>query len=135
MPVKDKYHDTVIRALQKDGWTIDEQQMRLLVDKRRLWIDLRVSRGDLTVTVLIEVKGFENIPSPVDYLYSAVGQYIIYRAIIEEKGPHLPLYMAIPLDAYMGILSEEIGRLTVRKLNIRLIVFDPDSEEIVQWIT
>jgi hypothetical protein len=25
MPAKDKYHDTVIRALQKDGWIIEQE--------------------------------------------------------------------------------------------------------------
>lgn len=43
MPAKDKYHDVVIRALQKDGWIINDEQYILITQKRLLWIDLLVS--------------------------------------------------------------------------------------------
>ena len=42
--------------------------------------------------------------------------------------------MAVPLAAYEGVLSEEIGQLAIGKLGIRLIVFDPKRQEIVKWI-
>lgn len=42
--------------------------------------------------------------------------------------------MAVPEAAYPGILSEEIGKQTLKHNNVRLLVFDPDREEIVRWI-
>jgi hypothetical protein len=35
---------------------------------------------------------------------------------------------------YHGILSEEIGKQTLRRSRVRLLVFDPVLEEIVTWI-
>lgn len=31
MPAKDRYHDVVKRALIKDGWTIDNEQVTLTI--------------------------------------------------------------------------------------------------------
>jgi hypothetical protein len=58
MPAKDRYHDAVERALQKDGWTILREQVELIVPPRRLWIDLRAAEA-CTLVILVEVKGFE----------------------------------------------------------------------------
>lgn len=136
MSAKDKYHDAVIHALQKAGWQIVSQQERIRIDKRGVFIDIRAVRGDDTVIVqiFVEVKGFENMPSAVEYLESTVGQYVLYRAILETKQSDAALYLAVPEAAYRGILSEEIGQIAIHKLNIKLIVFDTTTEEIVLWI-
>jgi hypothetical protein len=38
MPVKDRYHDIVKRALIKEGWIIEDEQFTLTVEQRNLWI-------------------------------------------------------------------------------------------------
>lgn len=63
-----------------------------------------------SVAILVEVKGFENMPSPVDYLAEAVGKYVLYRSTLDYVGITEPLYLAVPHAAYMGILSEVIGQ-------------------------
>jgi hypothetical protein len=45
MPNKDHYHDTVIRALGKDGWTITAEQYFVAVGKRRIWIDIEAAKA------------------------------------------------------------------------------------------
>ena len=134
MPAKDRYHDAVVRALIKDGWTIISEQLYIDFAGRHLWIDIQAVKAFEQLTILVEVKGFENMPSPVDYLASAVGKYVIYLSALDYAGLDTPLYMAVPTVAYESILSEEIGRRTVRKASIRLMVFDPIEEEIVRWI-
>lgn len=134
MPAKDRYHDTVVRALTKVGWTIVGQQVRLAFSKRRLWIDIRAVKAEQNMSILVEVKGFENMPSPVEYLAAAVGKYVLYSAVLKDLESADLLYMAVPEVAYNGILSEPIGQTIIRKAELRLIVFDPELEEIVQWI-
>jgi XisH protein len=134
MPAKDRYHDTVIRALIKDGWTITAQQVAVAVPGRRLWIDLRAIKTSDSMVVLIEVKGFEKMPSPVDYLAAVVGQYVLYRAALDFVGLSTPLYLAVPTAAYEGILGEALGKQAVEIVGIRIVLFDPITEEIVQWI-
>ncbi len=86
------------------------------------------------IAILVEIKGFENTSSPVEYLANATGKYALYRAVLDYLKIPLPLYMAVPDAAYHGILSEEIGKQTLQRSGVRLIVFDPEREEIVQWI-
>lgn len=134
MPAKDRYHDTVVRALTKAGWIVTAQQVAVAVPGRRLWIDLRAARASDNLVVLIEVKGFERLPSPVDYLADVVGQYLLYRAALALAGLATPLYLAVPTAAYDGILGEPLGRQVVRAAEVRMLVFDPSREEIVRWI-
>ena len=134
MPAKDRYHDTVIRALQKAEWTPISEQIAIIVEDRRLWIDIRATKEYENLAVLIEVKGFENMPSPVEYLANATGKYALYQAALDYLKIELPLYLAVPLAAYRGILSEELAKQTLSHSGVKLIVFDPEREEIVTWI-
>jgi hypothetical protein len=134
VPAKDRYHDTVVRALTKGGWTVTAQQVAVAVPGRRLWIDLRAVMASDSLVVLIEVKGFEKMPSPVDYLASVVGQYVLYRAALDLVGLSTPLYLAVPVAAYEGILGETLGKQAVETAGIRIMLFDPIMEEIIQWI-
>jgi XisH protein len=134
VPAKDRYHDVVVRALQKDGWTIMAEQIALSMPARRLWIDIRAQKEAQNALILVEVKGFETLASAVAYLADAIGQCVLYQAILEYVGITDPLYMAVPAAAFAGILGEEIGRQAIRKAQIRVIVFDVEQEEIVRWI-
>ncbi|MFN6535028.1 MAG: element excision factor XisH family protein [Nostoc sp. EkiNYC01] len=40
MSVRDAFHDAVRRALQKDGWTITDDPLRIQVEEVELLIDL-----------------------------------------------------------------------------------------------
>lgn len=134
MPAKDRYHDTVIRALQKAGWSLITEQVAIIVEDRRLWIDIRASKQTENRAILIEVKGFEGMPSPIEYLANAAGKYAMYRAALDYLRIDVPLYMAVPDAAYRGILSEAIGKQTLKHNQVRLLVFNPEREEIVTWI-
>jgi hypothetical protein len=133
MAAKDKYHEAVAQALRKAGWTVISQY-ELIVGGRSLFIDIQATKNDLQIIILVEVKGFERMASPVSYLADSVGQYVLYRAILEDGGSEIPLYMAVPEAAYEGILSEPIGQIAIERLKIKLLIFDPFKEEIVRWI-
>lgn len=134
MPAKDRHHDIVVNALEKAGWQVTAEQVAVIVEQRRLWIDLRAEKTSEQLAILVEIKGFENMQSPVEYLANATGKYALYQAVLDYLKIPLPLYMAVPDAAYCGILSEEIGKQALQRSGVRLIVFDPDREEIVQWI-
>src|SRR5207249_748399 len=78
LPAKDRYHDTVVRALVKDGWTVTHHQFNLDVEERSLWVDIRAVKEARSLVILVEVKGFENMASAIRYLASAIGQYVLY---------------------------------------------------------
>lgn len=134
MPAKDKYHDIVTRALERDKWTVNEEQVLLSIGGRRLLIDIEASHEGQYPIVLIEVKGFENMRSPIDYLEAAVGQYVLYRAILEATSNEKPLYMAVPIAAYVTIFNEPVGKVAIDRLKLKLLIFNPLLGEIVEWI-
>ncbi|MEM9954394.1 MAG: element excision factor XisH family protein [Chloroflexota bacterium] len=133
MPAKDKYHDIVVRALEKEGWTILSEQVRLRIGERQLWIDLQI-RNPEQQALLLEVKSYDTALSPVEFLKQALGQYLLYRAIIDEIESDESLYLAIPTNAHEDIFLSEVGRLVVNKYAINLVIYDVLLEEIVEWI-
>jgi hypothetical protein len=132
MPAKDRLHDVVVRALQKEGWTVREQYS-LRLQTRRLWIDLYATKAEEALAIAIEVKDLED-RSPVDALASALGKYLIYRTTLDYLNIATPLYLAVPNTALAGILYEPIGELLQEKHAINLLLFDPRREVISEWI-
>ena len=137
MPAKDIFHDIVKSALQKDGWRITDDPLRLKWGIRELFVDLgakkliAAQKGESKIAV--EIKSFVG-KSPINELENALGQYILYRNILEETESDRQIYLAIRESTYQEIFSEPIGTLTIQKSNLYLLVFDDKKEEIVQWI-
>src|SRR5258708_22505877 len=134
MPAKDRYHDTVKRALVKDGWTILDEQFTLTVDERNLWVDIQVAKDDPRLVILVEVKELAEVDSAIEALANALGKFELYRLALQSANLSFPLYLAVTKQSYEGILSELIGQLALNHAHIPLIVFDSEREEIVKWI-
>ena len=136
MPAVDRYQGVVVNALQKAGWQVVDSPHIIRIERRSIFVDLTAQRTNEDFDqqiVILEVKGFED-RSAVHNLEEAVGQYMIYRALLDEIGIRYPLYLAVPILAFNGILSERIGQVVRKRLGIKLLVFDVSSEEIVQWL-
>ena len=134
MPTIDRHHGALKRALVKAGWQIDGEQIEIVIGTRHLWLDIRAVKLEERLVILIEVKGFENMPSPVAYLETAAGQYLLYRSMLDYLHIDTPLYLAVPEAAYNGFLSETLAQELLKRLDAKLIVFDPEREEVTQWI-
>ena len=133
MPNTDAHHDIVKKALKKDGWLTVKEQLPLTISTRTLWVDIKAEKASTNDIIVVEVKGFEKLRSPMDYLENVVGQYMVYRVILEQKNLNYPLFLAIPHEAYSNLFQEEIVKLIIDKLDIKLLVFDTNLEEIVLW--
>ena len=137
MPAKDIYHDSVRKALEKENWIITDDPLKLTWGRRDFFVDLgakqliAAQKGELKIAV--EIKSFTGISQATE-LEKALGQYILYRNILEEKEADRLLYLAIIEDIFKEIFSEPIGNLVIKKNQIKLLVFDEASEVITQWI-
>lgn len=136
MPAKDVYHDQVRDALVKDGWVITDDPYRLIWGERDFYVDLGAERfmaaqKDET-RIAVEVKSFLGA-SQMHELELALGQFLLYRSILEEQEPERELFLAVPSEA-AGIFDEPIGQLLCAKHLIKALVFDPVKEEILRWI-
>jgi hypothetical protein len=136
MPNEDRYHQIVLRCLQKAGWSITQEQVYISIGlqnetNRRLFIDIEAQRDDNQL-VLVEVKGLER--SPVHELMGLLGQYLIYQLALDYLSIDIPLYIALPQAAYQDIIQHILGQEMLARYPIPLLVFDPNTEEIVQWM-
>lgn len=138
MPAKDIYHDVVRKGLEKDGWIITADPLTLKIGRRSVLIDLGAEKllaaERSGQKIAIEIKSFLS-PSPMRDLENALGQFILYSQVLNEQDPERTLYLAISRLVFGEIFSEEVGQLLLKTTDLRLIVFHPQKEEIIQWIT
>jgi hypothetical protein len=95
MPAFDRCHEQVVQALQREGWNVDGEQVTLALGKRRIFVDLHAVRGEngsQQQMMLIEVKCFPISTTVNEELYHAIGQYLVYRAMLSERRLETPLY-------------------------------------------
>lgn len=131
---KDKNHDAVVTALRKQGWIASPKPFRIVMGLRNLYVDIQALRLEKEEAIFVEVKTFDETASPVEVFTQAMGQYALYRFALDAIGNNAPLYLAVPESAVAGILSEKLGQIVIARLNMKLVVYDAQSEEIVQWI-
>lgn len=134
---KDIYHDRVKTALEKHNWTITDEFFRLSIGSRSVYIDLGAEKIIAAEKeghkIAVEIKSFLS-PSPVQDLENALGQYILYRDGLQRSQPERILYLAITESVYLDLFQEEIAKMVVENNQLKLVIFDPETEEIVQWI-
>jgi hypothetical protein len=134
MPALDKCEGPMIRAIEKDGWQVEEKPFPLRDENRLLWADVKLSKGEETI-IIVEIKCFSEPNLDLMSFYSTLGQYRFYRAILEAQESKASLYLAIPLLAYERFMERKTFRHILEYDKIKLIIVDLDSEEIQQWQT
>lgn len=137
MPRLDMIHDAVKNALLKDGWAITDDPYVIQYQKTILYADLGAERSIAAERngqrLVIEVKSFVGT-SKIQDLKEALGQYDIYRYLLEETAPDRKLYIAVSHLAYKSFFSQAVIQLILTKHQLPLIVVDIETEEIRQWI-
>lgn len=136
MPRYDDCHSQVVRALEKDGWRVSDKAIRIRTPRRTIHIDARASRrsnGRQQQILLAEVKCFPDANSTTTDLYIAIGQYILYRAVLAIIQDATPLYLVIPAWAYQDIF-DTAARHAINDSKIKLIVVDVETESVREWI-
>jgi hypothetical protein len=136
MPAKDRYHDAVLNALVKDGWTITDDPLRLSWGKKDYYVDLGAERilaaEKMGRRIAVEVKSFVGA-SQVDDVEKALGQFMLYHSILKRKDPGRDLFLALPASA-AKVFDEPLGQLLMDDYQIQAIVFDAKTQEIVRWV-
>lgn len=137
VPSRDLFHDAVKNALVKDGWKITHDPLPLAWGTRDLYVHLgaeQVLAAERNGTkIAVEIKSFTG-PSEVTELERALGQYVLYGHILRQVEPGRILYLAIPKTAFSALLDGAAGAALVENERLHLIVFDPQTEIILQWI-
>jgi len=137
MPAKDIFHDCVKHALVKDGWTITDDPLKLKWGKSKLYVDLAAEKFLAAEKsgrkIAVEVKSFVGASALRD-LEQALGQFMIYHAVLQRQRPKRILYLAVNKETHQNIFEEDVGRLMIEAYGIPIIVFDEKTEVVVRWI-
>jgi XisH protein len=137
MPRLDKYHEAVKSALIKDGWTITDDPFTIDFEDATLFADLAAERTIAAQKenekIAIEIKMFGS-KSAYDDLEKAFEQYQVYRAFLRQIEPNRGIYLAVPLEKQQKIFTRASVKFLVAELQIKLVIFNPQKEEIIEWI-
>jgi hypothetical protein len=146
MPKKDLLHDMVAQALAKDGWQITADPYVISFGERFLFVDL----GAMQATsdgipaqlvgaerdgqrIAVEIKQFPG-KSVIKDLEQAIGQYVLYRLLLNKVDSGRELYLGITDIVFDEIFSEPIGELVIEELPLQLLVIDVQEVKVQQWI-
>ncbi len=64
----------------------------------------------------------------------AIGQFLNYRHVLGNRMPERTLYLAVPEEAFSGFFQERDVQQIIVAHRIKLLVYGPQREEVLQWI-
>lgn len=136
MPNIDSCHHQVVRALEKDGWRLERAQYNIIWGRRRIYVDGLFSRGANGTQehlFLLEIKCFSDTQQITHDIYTSIGQYRVYRHMIDITEPELPLYLSVPSNIYDEYF-DDLLRDIFDADGIKMVIVDLDTERVVTWI-
>lgn len=137
MSRKDRFHQAVRSALEKDGWTITHDPLRLKVGTLRLQVDLGaeklIAAEKDNQKIAVEIKSFLRASKITDF-YHAFGQFLPYKVALKRVEPDRIIYLAIPDSTYEELFGEILIQDLLEEYPVKLIVYSPENEEIQSWI-
>ena len=139
MAAKDIYHDSFVRALIKEGWTVTHDPLSIQIDATTLLVDIgaeQIVTADRDgERIAVEIKSFVSLSSVQD-LKEAVGQFWLYELALRKSLAHRDrsLFLAIRQEMFESVFVKGIGKLFLENNALQIIVFDEDIEEIREWI-
>jgi hypothetical protein len=138
MPVRDIYHNAVKSALIKDGWIITADPYRINYKEIDLYADLAAEQPMAAERqgqkIIVEIKSFVGRSLMTDF-HQAVGQYMVYRMLLEKTAPEYQLYLAIDDITHISFFKRAGMEFLVQSSQIDLLVVDVNRQEIVEWIS
>ncbi|BBD66514.1 fdxN element excision controlling factor protein XisH [Nostoc commune NIES-4072] len=138
MSARDRFHELVRTALEKQGWVITHDPYHIDLGFVDFYIDLGAELL-LAATkdeekIAVEIKTFL-APSTISEFHTAIGQFINYRIALEDDDPDRRLYLAVPLDVYKRFFRYPFIQTVIVRNKIPLLVYDTEKQEIAEWIS
>ena len=136
----DTHHHAVKRALQKDGWQVTHDPFPIVYEGTSLSTDLGAQKARATAAqqiaieiIAVEVKDFDSLGMMSEF-EKALGQYRLYRALLDKNEPERKLYLAVRQEVWGEFFQRPAVKVAVRANEVHIVVFDEHQEEILQWI-
>ena len=134
---RDLFHYIVRSALEKDGWIITDDPLSIRYGGVDIQIDLGAEKllaaEKGTDKIAVEIKNFVSA-SKISEFHTALGQFINYRTALRLEDPNRILYLAVPSAIYNDFFILTFTQIIVSENKLKLIIYDVDNEEIIEWI-
>jgi hypothetical protein len=135
---KDVFHQQVKNALIKNRWNITHDPLTIRIGESvKLQIDLALERligaERDSEKIAVEIKSFIG-DSDISGFHTALGQYLNYCQALEEQESERIIYLAVPLETYNDFFQLPFIQRTLKRYQVKLIIYDPKLEEIKLWI-
>lgn len=136
MAAKDRFHNAVKIAIEKDGWTITDDPLFMNVEGVDFYVDLAaeqlIAAERASQKIAIEIKSFLGTSSVTDF-HLALGQFLNYRYALNLTEPERTLYLAITNDVYDDFFQIRFVQRVIAEYQLKLLIFNAEQEEIVSW--
>jgi hypothetical protein len=133
---KDLFHDAVKNALVKEQWLITADPLKIKIDGVKLEIDLAaekvIAAEKAGRKIAVEIKSFLNTSAITDF-HAALGQFLNYRLALQMTEAARILYLAVPLETFTSFFQERFVQEAVKLYKIRLVIYDPEKEVVIEW--
>jgi hypothetical protein len=136
--MRDLFHQAVKNALQKENWRITDDPLHLEMGSFDYYIDLGAEEEIIAAEkeqcqIAVEIKSFL-AASTVNEFHTVLGQFLNYKLALEIKQPQRVLYLAVPKDIYQSFFQINFTQLVVQHYQLKLVIYDAENEEILEWI-
>ena len=133
---RDKFHNEVRVALEKEGWTITHDPFKLMIGQRRGYIDLGseiIGAEKDNQKIAIEIKSFIGL-SDLDQFEDALGQFLIYLFALRKIEEDRVLYLGITRDFYENFFSDPFFVELCLFYKVKILVYNEIKAVINKWI-
>lgn len=133
---RDKFHYEVRAALEKEGWTITHDPYKVMIGRRRGYIDLGaeiIGAEKNNIKIAIEIKSFLGV-SDLDQFEDALGQFMVYLFALRKIEEDRALYLAIPREFHENFFSDPFFVEMCVFYNVKIVVYDELKSSIKEWI-
>lgn len=134
---KDRFHNVVRTALEKEGWQITADPYEINIDDVDFEIDLAAEQLLAAVRenqkIAVEIKSFISTSNISDF-HTALGQFLNYRDALALIEPDRQLYLAVRVPIYETFFQRRFIVAAVKRYQLKLLVYDVQQEVIIQWL-
>ena len=134
--MRDVFHDVVKRGLEKEGWSVTDDPLRIRAGRVDMQIDLGAERliaaERENEKIAVEIKSFTN-PSNISEFHTALGQFLNYQVALEEQQPDRTLFLAVPIGTFRTFFTLPFVQTVTSRFQLKLLIYDPSEEVILEW--
>jgi XisH protein len=76
---------------------------------------------------------YHQAASAITDFHAALGQFLNYRLGLQMSEPDRDLYLAVPADTFKSFFQERFTQESVKIYQVKLLVYDPIKEVVIEW--